>query len=164
MECPVIPTIQCQLNCPYQECKHNDLIGQDDIDVALIVDRQAKILIGRMKYDEYNRHYKQAHQEEIRLYNQQYRKKHKYYYAEYQRSYAPIYSDIKRTKDRQYYYANRSEILLRQREKYHEDRDLILEDMRKKYAENKEEINRKRRAYQARRKTEKLIEMGCNFG
>lgn len=153
MECPIIPTIQCQLNCPYQECKHNDLIGQDDIDVALIVDRQAKILTGRMKYDEYNRHYRQTHQEEIRLYNQQYRKKHKDYYA-----------DIKRTRDRQYYYANRNEILIKQREKYHEDRDLILEDMRKKYAENKEEINRKRRAYRAKRKAEKLIEMGCNFG
>ncbi len=164
MECPIIPTIQCQLNCPYSCCKHSDLMGEDDIEVSRSVDRQAILLVENRRYEEYDRQYRQVHKEEICQYNQKYRAEHKEYFIEYQRRYAPSYSDAKRIKDRQYYYTNCEKILLKQRDKYHEDHDLVLEKMRKRYAENKEEINRKRRAYRARVNARKMVEMGCENG
>ena len=96
-----------------------------------------KNIPGRTK-DEYDKIYRESHQEELKIYSDKYRETHK-----------------EQSKD---YYENNKDILLENSKQYYELHKEQKKDYSKEYHEkNKEEISKKKKEYYMKKKLEKNI-------
>lgn len=119
--CPVVPTIECQLNCPYDECYMealtlDEINRQDEFDKvesqSLITDSQRRnkekqrvrsakhYRENKEKIKQRNKEYKKAHKEEIDLRAAEIRKTERY--RAQRREYARRYRDKHRDKCNEY--------------------------------------------------------------
>lgn len=81
-QCPIVPTIECQLNCPYEECfepiTYEEIKKQDDFDKEqskpLLTDSQKR---NKEKEKERSARYYQNNKEEVRERNKAYYETHK---------------------------------------------------------------------------------------
>lgn len=148
MDCPVIPTIQCQLNCPYSECEklitssELRLSEQIDIDInpdPLPDDRRARWVRNNPERNKTN--------------------KHRHYIENH-----VIYKARRET----YYQANKEEILAKQHDYYLKNKELAntrsRDRKRERWADNMEYYRQKQREYRSRKKAEKMVEMRCQHG
>jgi hypothetical protein len=140
MECPIVPTIQCQLNCPYCECKK--LITADEMRLSEQIDND--IDIKPLPYDRRTR-WVRNNPERNKA------NKHRHYIENY---------DIYKARREAYYQANKEEILAKLHEYYQQNKELInardRDKKRERWAENPEYYREKQRDYRAKKKAQKL--------
>ena len=81
-QCPIVPTIECQLNCPYEECfepiTYEEIKKQDSFDKEqskpLLTDSQTR---NKEKQKERSARYYQNNKEKVMEYNKSYYETHK---------------------------------------------------------------------------------------
>jgi hypothetical protein len=145
MDCPVIPTIQCQLNCPYRECKKlitademrlSDQIENDINSDPLPDDRRARWVRINPERNKAN--------------------KHRHYIEN---------DDTYKARRTAYYQANKEEILAKRHEYYQQNKELInardRDKKRERWAEDPEYYRQKQRDYRARKRAKKMAKLGC---
>lgn len=143
MDCPVIPTIQCQLNCPYFECKKlitsSEMRLSEQIDIEINPDPLP---------DDYRTRWARNNPERNKA------NKHRHYIENY---------DTYKARREAYYQANKEEILAKQHEYYQRNRELVnardRDKKRERWAENPEYYRQKQRDYRARKKAEKSMSL-----
>lgn len=109
--CPPLPTLQCQLNCPYENCIFSDVLGMEDVEISRSIDNEAQDE-KRKKKLESSRNWRRNNRERVAEYNKRYREANKEYFSSYQKAYMEKYKPIKRIKDREYYQRKKMKELL----------------------------------------------------
>ncbi len=144
MECPVIPTIQCQLNCPYPECKK--LITAKELCLSEQIDLEIN---PTLLPDDYRARWTRNNQERNKA------NKRRHYIENY---------DTYKAKREVYYQDNKEEILAKQHEYYQRNKELVnardRDRKRERWTKNPEYYRQKQRDYRARKKAEKMAEIG----
>lgn len=137
--CQTIPTIQCQLNCPYHECNRPVTAHELKLSDSLDLDISPKPLP-----DDYRARW--------RLKNIERDRENK------RRHYSKNYEEYKQRRER-YYLEHKEEILSKQHEYYQKNKAVInartRDKKRERWSENPELYREKQRQYRARKKIEK---------
>lgn len=141
MNCPIVPTIECQLNCPYSECKKlitsSEMRLSEQIDIEIDTtpvpdDYRVRWRLNNLARDKAN--------------------KHRHYIENY---------ETYKARRTAYYQANKEEILAKQHEYYMRNKELInargRDRKRERWAENPEYYRQKQREYRAKKKAEKSL-------
>lgn len=143
MGCPIIPTIQCQLNCPYRECKKQ--ITADEMRLSERIDIEIKL---DPLPDDYRSRWARNNSERNKA------NKHRHYIENY---------DSYKARRMAYYQGHKEEILSKQHEYYQRNKELInardRDRKRDRWAENPEYYRQKQREYRAKRKAEKSLSL-----
>ena len=143
MECPIVPTVQCQLNCPYRECKK--LITADEMRLSEQID--IDIDIKPLPYDRRTR-WVRNNPERNKA------NKHRHYIEK---------NDSYKARRTAYYQDHKEEILVKQREYYQKNKAIAnardRDRKREKWAENPEYYRQKQREYRARKKFERELSL-----
>lgn len=144
MNCPIVPTIECQLNCPYRECKK--LITAEEMRLSEALDNE---MAPKPLPNDYRSRWARNNPERNKA------NKHRHYIENY---------DIYKARRESYYQENKENILNKQREYYQRNKELlnasVRDKKRERWAENPEHYRQKQRDYRARKKAEKMAEIG----
>lgn len=139
MNCPIVPTIQCQLNCPYSECKK--LITSSELRLSEQIDNDIN---SDPLPDDYRSRWARNNPGRNK------ENKHRHYIDNY---------DTYKARRTAYYQENKEEILAKQHEYYIKNKELAnarnRDRKRERWAENPEYYRQKQRDYRARKKAEK---------
>lgn len=143
MKCPIVPTIQCQLNCPYSECKK--LITSSELRLSEQIDNDINPV---PLPDDYRVRWARNNSERNKA------NKHRHYIDNY---------DSYKARREAYYQANKEDILTKQHEYYQRNKELInardRDKKRERWAANPEYYRQKQRDYRARKKVEKSLSL-----